>query len=89
MTFSLVGRCDRTGTFGAIVSSSSPAVAARCAWARARVGAVCTQNVTDPSLGNALLDRLAAERVERQAEERDQARAREKKAKAAAKKKKR
>jgi uncharacterized Ntn-hydrolase superfamily protein len=46
--------------FGAIVSSSSPAVAARCAWARASVGAACTQNVTDPTLGNVLLDRLGA-----------------------------
>jgi uncharacterized Ntn-hydrolase superfamily protein len=45
---------------GAIVASSSPAVASRCAWARARVGAACTQNVTDPSLGPALLDRIAA-----------------------------
>ena len=45
---------------GAIVMSSSPAVAARCAWARARVGAACTQNITDPSLGAALLDRIAA-----------------------------
>ncbi len=60
MTFSLVGRCERTGMLGAVVSSSSPAVAARCAWARASVGAAGTQNVTDPTLGNALLDRLAA-----------------------------
>ena len=58
MTFSLVGRCDRTGTFGAIVTSSSPAVAARCAFARARVGAACSQNVTDPTLGPRLLDAL-------------------------------
>ena len=35
VTFSLVGRCERTGMFGAVVTSSSPAVAARCAWARA------------------------------------------------------
>ncbi len=60
MTLSLVGCCGRTGMLGAIVASSSPAVASRCAWARARVGAACTQNVTDPSLGNALLDRIAA-----------------------------
>lgn len=60
MTFSLAGRCAHTGMFGAIVTSSSPAVAARCAWARAGVGAACTQNVTDPSLGAKLLDRLAA-----------------------------
>lgn len=58
MTFSLVGRCERTGRFGAVVTSSSPAVAARCAWARAGVGAVCTQNVTDPTLGPRLLDAL-------------------------------
>lgn len=56
MTFSLAGRCARTGMFGAVVTSSSPAVAARCAWARASVGAACSQNITDPSLGNRLLD---------------------------------
>jgi uncharacterized Ntn-hydrolase superfamily protein len=59
VTLSLVGCCRRTGMLGAIVSSSSPAVAARCAWARARVGAACSQNITDPSLGPALLDRIA------------------------------
>jgi uncharacterized Ntn-hydrolase superfamily protein len=57
VTFSLVGR-DDAGGFGAIVSSSSPAVAARCAYARAGVGAVCSQNVTDPRLGPKLLDAL-------------------------------
>jgi uncharacterized Ntn-hydrolase superfamily protein len=60
MTLSLVGCSARTGMLGAIVMSSSPAVAARCAWARARVGAACTQNITDPSLGAGLLDRIAA-----------------------------
>jgi uncharacterized Ntn-hydrolase superfamily protein len=60
VTLSLVGCCGRTGVLGAIVMSSSPAVAARCAWARARVGAACTQNITDPSLGAAMLDRIAA-----------------------------
>ena len=33
------------------MSSSSPAVAARCAHARAGAGAVATQNITDPTLG--------------------------------------
>ena len=42
--------------FGMAVASSSPAVAARCAYARARVGAVASQNVTDPSLGPKMLD---------------------------------
>lgn len=56
MTFSLVARCADTGMFGMAISSSSPAVAARCAYARAGVGAVASQNVTDPSLGPLALD---------------------------------
>ena len=56
MTFSIVARCVKTGMFGVAVSSSSPAVAARCAHARAGVGAVSSQNVTDPSLGPKTLD---------------------------------
>lgn len=56
MTFSLVARCADTGMFGLAISSSSPAVAARCSFARAGVGAVASQNVTDPSLGPLTLD---------------------------------
>jgi len=56
MTFSLVARCPLTGMFGVAISSSSPAVAARCAYARSGVGAVASQNVTDPSLGPLTLD---------------------------------
>lgn len=56
MTFSLVARCAETGMFGLAISSSSPAVAARCAYARAGVGAVASQNVTDPTLGPLALD---------------------------------
>lgn len=59
MTFSIVARCAQTGRFGVAISSSSPAVAARCAHARAGVGAVATQNVTNPALGPFMLDRLA------------------------------
>ena len=56
MTFSLVARCEKTGMFGIAISSSSPAVAARCSYARAGVGAVASQNVTDPTLGPLGLD---------------------------------
>jgi uncharacterized Ntn-hydrolase superfamily protein len=42
--------------FGVAVSSSSPAVAARCAHARAGIGAVASQNITDPALGTRALD---------------------------------
>jgi len=59
MTFSLVARCADTGMFGVAISSSSPAVAARCAYARAGVGAVASQNITDPTLGPQGLDLLA------------------------------
>jgi len=58
MTFSLVARCAETGMFGLAIASSSPAVAARCSFARAKVGAVASQNVTDPSLGPLTLDLL-------------------------------
>ena len=60
MTFSLVARCPISGMFGVAVTSSSPCVAARCGgWARAGVGAVATQNVTDPRLGHLGLALLA------------------------------
>ncbi|MBY6004931.1 DUF1028 domain-containing protein [Salipiger bermudensis] len=59
MTFSIVGHCPETGMFGVAISSSSPAVAARCSFARAGVGAVATQNVTDPRLGPLALDLMA------------------------------
>ena len=59
MTFSIVGHCPRSGQYGVALSSSSPAVAARCAHARAGVGAVATQNVSDPRLGPLGLDMLA------------------------------
>jgi uncharacterized Ntn-hydrolase superfamily protein len=60
MTFSIVARCARTGQFGMAISSSSPAVAARCAHVRAGVGVAASQNVTDPALGPLLLDHLAS-----------------------------
>lgn len=59
MTFSLLARCAETGRFGMVISSSSPAVAARCAHARAGVGVAATQNITDPTLGPRLLDLMA------------------------------
>src|ERR1700722_12182272 len=45
--------------FGVAIASSSPAVAARCAHARAGAGAVATQNITDPALGPLMLGLLA------------------------------
>ncbi|MBV8913336.1 MAG: DUF1028 domain-containing protein [Acetobacteraceae bacterium] len=51
MTFSLAGRCARTGAMGGVITTSSPAVGARCLYARAGAGVVLTQNRTDPRLG--------------------------------------
>jgi uncharacterized Ntn-hydrolase superfamily protein len=51
MTFSLIGRCPRTGQIGAAVATSSIAVGARCTYAAAGAGAVLTQHRTDPRLG--------------------------------------
>jgi uncharacterized Ntn-hydrolase superfamily protein len=56
VTFSIAARCARTGMVGVAISSSSPAVASRCAYVRAGAGAACSQNVTDPRLGPRLLD---------------------------------
>jgi uncharacterized Ntn-hydrolase superfamily protein len=60
MTFSLAGRCARTGAVGAVIASASMAVAARCVAVRAGAGAVCSQSTTDPRLRGELLDALAA-----------------------------
>ena len=56
MTFSIVAKCEKTNMFGVAISSSSPAVASRCVFTRSGVGAVASQNVTDPTLGSKTLD---------------------------------
>ena len=59
MTFSIAGRCAKSGAFGVAITTSSIAVGARCPHVRAGVGAVATQNVTDPNLGPMLLDLMS------------------------------
>ena len=51
MTYSLAGRCARTGMLGAVITTSSIAVGSRCVHAGARLGVVLTQHRTDPRLG--------------------------------------
>ena len=58
MTFSLVGKCARTGMFGAAVTTSNIGVGSCCPYARAG-GAVLTQHGTDPTLGPKGLDFLS------------------------------
>jgi uncharacterized Ntn-hydrolase superfamily protein len=76
MTFSIAGRCAKTGAFGVAITTSSIAVGARCPHARSGVGAVSTQNVTDPNLGPLLLDLMgqglsAREAIDKVVEGRD------------------
>jgi uncharacterized Ntn-hydrolase superfamily protein len=56
VTLSLAARDPATGAFGLVLSSSSPAVAARCLHLRPAVGAAASQNITNPALGPRLLD---------------------------------
>jgi uncharacterized Ntn-hydrolase superfamily protein len=58
VTFSIVARSDDARMFGIAIASASPAVAAHCSHARAGIGAVATQNITDPILGPRMLDGL-------------------------------
>lgn len=59
MTFSVLAT-DGAGAVGIAVTSSSPAVAARCIHLRAGVGGASSQNITDPRLGTELLDALGS-----------------------------
>ncbi len=60
MTFSIVGCDPESGSVGIGITTSSIAVGSRCPWVRADVGAVATQNITDPRLGSMVLDYIAA-----------------------------
>lgn len=60
MTFSLLGRCSRTGQLGAATATADIAVGARVPHARAHVGAVLTQHRTDQRLGPRGLELLAS-----------------------------
>jgi uncharacterized Ntn-hydrolase superfamily protein len=59
MTISIAARCPRTGMLGIAITTSSICVASRCPWAKAGIGAIVTQNITDPGLGPRGLDLLA------------------------------
>lgn len=59
MTLSLVVRDPATGDFGSVICSSSPAVGARCVRLQDGIGGVHSQNITDPRIGERVLDALA------------------------------
>ena len=60
MTFSIVAFDRESGAVGVAITTSSIAVGSRCPWVRSGVGAVATQNITDPTLGNTVLDLIEA-----------------------------
>ena len=60
MTFSITAFDHQTSRVGIAITTSSIAVGSRCPWVRSKVGAVATQNITDPRLGPMILDRIAA-----------------------------
>ena len=59
-TFSLVGRCERTGRFGIAIATSEMAVGSRCIHVAPGVGAIVTQASTNPRLGHLGLNLLRA-----------------------------
>ncbi|MCH7737687.1 MAG: DUF1028 domain-containing protein [Chloroflexi bacterium] len=50
-TFSIVGRCSRTGMLGIAITTSDITVGSRCPFVKPSVGAISTQASTDPGLG--------------------------------------
>ena len=59
-TFSLIGRCERTGMFGIAIATSEMAVGSRCIHVAPNVGAIVTQASTNPRLGHLGLNLLRA-----------------------------
>ncbi|MBV1694292.1 MAG: DUF1028 domain-containing protein [Hyphomicrobiales bacterium] len=58
MTWSIVAHDPASGAFAVAVTTCAFAVGARCPYLRRGVGAVCTQSMTNPYLGPAILDAL-------------------------------
>lgn len=54
-TFSIIGRCERTGQLGVAASSAVPSVGSMCIYIQPGVGAVSTQSWVNPYLAVAAL----------------------------------
>jgi uncharacterized Ntn-hydrolase superfamily protein len=57
-TFTIIGRCDRTGMLGVCLATSDIATGSRGPHVKARVGAVSTQAYTNPRLGKLAINLL-------------------------------
>ena len=51
-TFSIIGRCERTGMFGVAISTGEMAVGSRCIHVAPGVGAIISQASSNPRLGH-------------------------------------
>ncbi|MFT7389803.1 MAG: putative Ntn-hydrolase superfamily protein [Paracoccaceae bacterium] len=58
MTFSIIARCERSGAFGAAITTSDLAVGARCVRLSHGRGAVLSQHRTDSRLGDLGIARI-------------------------------
>ena len=74
-TFTIIGHCERTGMLGICVATSPIAVASRCPFVKAGVGAVSIQAFTNPRLGSLAVQLLemgySAPKVLKELEESD------------------
>jgi uncharacterized Ntn-hydrolase superfamily protein len=57
-TFTIIGRCERTGMLGACLATSEIATGSRGPHVKARVGAMSTQALTNPRLGKLAINLL-------------------------------
>ena len=57
-TFTMIGRCDRTGMLGISLATNEMACGSRAPHVKARVGAVSTQASTNPRLGKLAINLL-------------------------------
>ena len=57
-TFSIIGRCERTGMFGVAISTGEMAVGSRCIHVAPGVGAIISQASSNPRLGHLGLNLL-------------------------------
>lgn len=60
MTFSIVGRCQRTGRLGVALATALPGAGSHCVQAAGGVGAVAVQGYTNPLMGAETLRSLRA-----------------------------
>ena len=50
-TFTILGRCNRTGALGVVTATGEMAVGSRVPFVQDNLGAIATQALTDPRLG--------------------------------------